>query len=591
MRNLLQIFTAAILTSFVVSHSVLADEHEVGELSGSPENAEIEAHGHELESTRMEAFFDGAVGAIQQVHDIPGVTVSVVQNGELVFSKGYGFLDAERMRPVDPETSLFRIGSVSKLFTWTAVMQLVEQGRLDLDTDVNEYLTAFSIDDTYPEPITLRHILTHTAGFEDGGLGYLFRNKQEDLIGFEEWLIRYQPKRVRPPGTFASYSNYATGLAGYIVAQVSGTDFETYIDQNLFAPLGMKHSTFREPVPDGIAEYQSANFKREQGDFVDSYFEYITDTAPAGSMSSSANDMAKFMLAYLGNGATSDGRILSEATALQMRESLFVHHPGIPGMLYGFMQYPVNGRFGYGHGGDTIIFHTEMVLVPSEDLGVFLSTNAPDGGLGVRQLLTTFLDEFVPEQGTDPHPSPAKEDDVDLSAFQKYAGSYRGNRRAYSNWQKVLALPSDLSVQVSPNGGVVIPSGGPGKFQRYIPTGSEGVFRSVDDPDDLIGFREDDGGNVTHIFLNPVMAHKKVGALASGNLHQAILGLGLIVFVFVVFGTIKRFKDDAGPSYGREARSRCRVCREFAQHCVRCCIGSRGSWRVGDSNIYRSARC
>ena len=422
-------------------------------------------------------------------------------------------------------------------------MQLVEKGQLDLDADVNDYLTAFKIDDTYSEPVTLRHILTHTAGFEDGGLGYLFRKDEGDLIGFEEWLIRYQPKRVRPPGTFASYSNYATGLAGYIVAEVSGTDFETYIDENIFAPLGMNHSTFREPVPTDIADSQSANLKRELGDYVDSYFEFIADTAPAGSMSSSANDMSQFMLAHLGGGAVGDGRILEKATALQMRDPLFAHHPKQPGMLYGFMEYPVNGRFGYGHGGDTIVFHSELVLVPSENLGVFLSTNAADGGVGVRQLLAAFLDKFVPELSGSPHPSPATDSDVDLSPFQKYAGSYRGNRRAYSNWQKILALPSDLQVQVSPNGGVVIPNFfAPGKFQRYVETDDKGVFRSVDDPDAVISFREDDNGNVTQLFLNAVMAHDKIGGLASGNLHQSVLGLSLLIFVAVVVGSIRRFK-------------------------------------------------
>ena len=491
----------------------------------------------------VEAFFNGAVGAIQEVYDIPGVTVAVVKDGRLLFSGGYGFLDAERARPVDPATSLFRIGSVSKLFTWTAVMQLVEKGQLDLDADVNDYLTAFKIEDNYPEPVTLRHILTHTAGFEDGGLGYLFRNDEGDLIGFEEWLIRYQPKRVRPPGTFGSYSNYATGLAGYIVAQVSGTDFETYVDENIFAPLGMSYSTFREPVPTNLADGQSANLRRELGDYVDSYFEFIADAAPAGSMSSSANDMSQFMLAHLEGGAVGSGRILKEATALQMREPLFAHHPKQRAVLHGFMEYPVNGRFGYGHGGDTLVFHSELVLVPSEQLGVFLSTNAWDGRVGVRQLLAAFLDEFVPDLNDDPHPSPVIDGDVDLSAFQKYAGSYRSNRRAYSNWQKIMALPSDLQVQLSPSGGVVIPKFyAPGKFQRYVETNDQGVFRSVDDPDDVISFREDENGNVTQLFLYPYIAHDKVGAFESGNLHQLVLGVSLLIFVAVVIVSLRRFK-------------------------------------------------
>ncbi|MEM8560959.1 MAG: serine hydrolase [Pseudomonadota bacterium] len=541
MIRLLTKLSIAALLGLSISSAATAFQSDAD--TAAEDAVEIEQVDGGIDANKVKVFFDGAVGAIQKVYDIPGVTVSVVKDGRLLYSGGYGHLDVARTRPVDPATSLFRIGSISKLFTYTAVMQLVERGQLDLDADVNDYLTAFKIDDTYPEPVTLRHILTHTAGFEDGGMGYLFRKQEGDLIGFEEWLIRYQPKRVRPPGTFASYSNYATGLAGYIVAEVSGSDFETYIDENIFEPLGMSHSTFREPVPADIADAQSGNLRRELGDYVDSYFEFIADTAPAGSMSSSADDMAQFMLAHLGSGAVGDDRILREATALQMREPLFTHHPKQPGMLYGFVEYPVNGRFGYGHGGDTLVFHSEMVLVPSENFGVFLSTNAADGGVGVRQLLAAILDEFVPDSSDNPHPSPATDSDVDLSAFQKYAGSYRGNRRAYSNWQKILELPSDLQVQVSPNGGLVLPSFfAPAKFQRYVETNDEGVFRSVDDPDAVISFREDDNGNVTQLFISPVMAHDKIGGLESAKLHQSILGLSLLVFVAVVVGSIRRFK-------------------------------------------------
>ncbi len=121
----------------------------------------------------LEAFLDGVLAAEMRSHSIASATVSVVKDGELFFAKGYGYADRESRRPVDPERTLFRPGSISKLFTWTAVMQLVEQGKIDLDADVNEYLTDFRIPDTFPEPITMEHLMTHTPGFEDGGLGYL----------------------------------------------------------------------------------------------------------------------------------------------------------------------------------------------------------------------------------------------------------------------------------------------------------------------------------------------------------------------------------------------------------------------------------
>ena len=114
----------------------------------------------------MEAFLDKLLGREMEKHHIAGAAVSVVKDGKLFFAKGYGYADLENGIPVDPEQTIFRIGSVAKLFTWTAVMQLVEQGKLDLDADINTYLD-FRIPDTYPQPITLKHLLTHTSGFED----------------------------------------------------------------------------------------------------------------------------------------------------------------------------------------------------------------------------------------------------------------------------------------------------------------------------------------------------------------------------------------------------------------------------------------
>ncbi|MEO0398534.1 MAG: serine hydrolase domain-containing protein [Pseudomonadota bacterium] len=229
----------------------------------------------------LEAFFDGAVGALLKANDVPGVTISVVYDGEIAFVKGYGYADVARVKPVSGDTTLFRAASISKTFTWTAVMQLVEQGKLDLDTDVNEYLTQFQIPETYSKPVTLRHILSHTAGFEDGMIGYFFRRREKDLLSLPVALERFMPARVRAPGTYYAYSNWATSLAGLVIANQSGVDFDQYMEENIFEPLSMSHSTFREPVPAAIADGQSANFQREQGDYVDDGFEYIHDFGPA----------------------------------------------------------------------------------------------------------------------------------------------------------------------------------------------------------------------------------------------------------------------------------------------------------------------
>ena len=274
----------------------------------------------------MEAFVDGFMDSQMKAGPVAGAAVVVVKDGQVFFQKGYGYEDVEKRTPVDPAQTLFRPGSVSKLFTWTAIMQLVEQGKLDLDADVNTYLKDFKVASTFPEPVKLRNIMTHTAGFEDGGVGYLFAGTAADLLPLGKWLATHQPARVRPPttdfsdGTNASYSNWATALAGHIVETVSGQSFDDYIAQHIFQPLGMERSTFREPLPESLAPRMSGGYTFEAGGFKPHGFEFIHAAGPAGSLSSTVADMARFMLAHLQDGALGEARILKPETAQLMHK-------------------------------------------------------------------------------------------------------------------------------------------------------------------------------------------------------------------------------------------------------------------------------
>ncbi len=266
-----------------------------------------------------EAFIDGVMATQLSSQHIAGATIAVVKDGELFFAEGYGYEDVEKKVPVDPEQTLFRVGSTSKLFTWTAIMQLVEEGKLDLDADVNTYLADFKIPDTYAEPITIRNLLTHTPGFEDGGLGYLMEQSPDELMPLGEFLAQHMPARVRPPttdfasSTGAAYSNWGVALAGHIVATVSGMPFDDYIEQRILKPLGMSRSTFREPLPPELVARMSGGYTWQAGAFRRHGFEYIHNFGPAGGLSTTAADMAKFMIAHFaawrfGRGAHSAGR-------------------------------------------------------------------------------------------------------------------------------------------------------------------------------------------------------------------------------------------------------------------------------------------
>ena len=233
--------------------------------------------------TELEGFLDGVIGTFLLDKHIAGATVSVVKDGALFFAKGYGYADVEKRQPVDPERTLFRIGSVSKLFTWTAVMQLVEQGKLDLHTDINQYLD-FQIPDTYPEPITLTHVLTHTPGFEEDGRELITTDSAKAM---GPWLESHMPERVRPPGVYSSYSNWATAAAGYIVGRQAGTSWDEYIEANILAPLGMTHTTGRQPLPEHLSADMSQGYRWKGGRYQPEKWEIITGwwrTLPAGEV-------------------------------------------------------------------------------------------------------------------------------------------------------------------------------------------------------------------------------------------------------------------------------------------------------------------
>ena len=276
--------------------------------------------GARLERAELETWLDGFLPYALAAGDIAGGVVVVVKDGAVLLQKGYGFSDVERRRLVAPDSTLFRAGSVSKLFTWTAVMQLAEEGKLDLDSDVNKYLD-FVIPPYDGKPITLRNILTHTPGFEES-IRYLIGDDSTNVIPLERLMKSTLPKRVFPPGTTPAYSNYAASLAGYIVARVSGQSFDERIEKKIFQPLGMTRSTFRQPLPTELKPLMSQGYALGSGK--PKPFE-IVQPAPAGSVSATGADMAKFMIAHLNGGAG----ILRPETARLMHTTMLTIIPSV----------------------------------------------------------------------------------------------------------------------------------------------------------------------------------------------------------------------------------------------------------------------
>lgn len=488
-----------------------------------------------LQADEAEAFFDGLLAAQLEAYHIPGAAVAVVQDGELLFAKGYGYADIAARKPVAPEQTLFRPGSISKLFIWTAVMQLVEQGKLDLAADVNSYLTAFQIPATYPEPITLAHLLTHTPGFEDQGEG-LFIRSVDDLLPLGDYLQRYMPARVRPPGTLTAYSNYGTALAGYIVEQVSGMPYEQYIEENIFQPLQMSHSTFRQPVPAELTADLAVGYVYTGGQQEARPFE-VVQSSPAGALSATVTDLANFMIAHLQDGRFGDQRILAAATAQTMHERLFTNDPQVNGFAHGFLEGTINGQRLIWHAGDTIYFHSALVLIPEHNLGFVVSYNGVNGSQAYLSTVNAFTDHYFPE--TEPAP-PAPPADA-LTHARQVAGSYVAARSNQTTAEKVANLFQMINVQPTATGELVVSMGTPAQMTaRYVETVPL-VYTSVDTPPSIFGklvFRADDQGNVTHLFQenNPTTAYSKVPWYGAGGFNLTLLLLCLLLFLITIIG-------------------------------------------------------
>lgn len=427
-----------------------------------------------LSKQDVDTWLDGYLPYALKKGDIAGAVVVVVKDGQVLTQRGFGYADVARRTPVDPEVTLFRPGSVSKLFTWTAVMQQVEAGRIDLDADVNNYLD-FRIPLKDGKPVTMRQLMTHTAGFEEHGKETMYHDPA-NLTSLDAYLKRSLPKRVFAPGTTPSYSNYATALAGHIVERVTQMSFDDYIEQRIFRPLGMAHSTFRLPLPQRFQQQMAQGYSVASAAEPSKY--EIMSPKPAGALASSGADMAKFMLAHLNQGAG----LMKPETARMMHDTPLTILPSLNRMELGFFETNINGRQVIAHLGDTMAFHTSLHLFMNDDVGFYVSFNSmgKDGAVGPlrRALFEDFADRYLP----DTRPADGKVDATTAAEHARMmAGNYFKSRRSVTSIMAILNLPGQVSVGVDSKGGLVVPvarglNGQPLKWVETAPF----IWRAVD---------------------------------------------------------------------------------------------------------------
>ncbi|MDQ6647649.1 MAG: beta-lactamase family protein, partial [Pseudomonadota bacterium] len=394
----------------------------------------------------VQAFFDGMVPYAMHRGDIAGGVIVVVKDGQILFAKGYGYADVAMRTPVLVDRTLFRPGSVSKTFTWTAVMQLVGEGKIDLDKNVNAYLD-FKIPEKNGGPLTMRDLLTQTPGFEDT-LGDEFLQHTNQLFPIGDYLKKHLPARIFSPGKVVAYSNYGATLAGYIVQRVSGEPFDQYIDNHIFKPLGMAHSTFAQPLPASMQANMSVGYHWASNKKIIP-FEAI-EVGPAGSMTSTGTDMAHFMIAQLDDGQYNGASILSPATIALMHSPHSTMAPGLNGYDLGFYQENRNGLRIIGHAGDTNAFHSDLHLLLDQHVGLFMSFNSAgkEGEVGSARtvLFRDFLNRYYPY--TAPQPATVADPKPDAA---RVAGWYLGSRRIQSTLRLLYAL-TQTHVSANPDG-------------------------------------------------------------------------------------------------------------------------------------------
>ena len=464
----------------------------------------VPADAHDRTRTTVARTADSVLPAQLRKHHIPGAAIVVVAGGKQLYAKGYGVADTTRRTPVDPDRTSFYLGSVAKLFTADAIQQLATAGRLDLNADVNRYLD-FRIPETYPgRPIRVRNLLTHTSGFEDEVLG-LGTPTRVPPARLGHWLATHQPRRVRPPGTLASYDNYGVVLAGYVVQRVTGEPYQRYVRDHVLAPRGMRHTSL-DNGGDVATGYRSDGTVATGG--------RRGPGTPAGpNVTATPTDLGRYMIDQL----RPDNPMLRRH---------FTQDRRLPGMGWIYEQHPHRGVRVVSKDGDVPGYHDDLALLPDDGIGIYVAYNGDgvDGAAGTdrRELIDRIVEALHPHR----HPArPARHDDGDLA---RYAGSYRTTRYNHDDLTKVTQLTSAVTVQVT--GDELTTTGLSDHEQRWVPVG-HGLFAERGG-DARIAFHS--GGTVLLSSADPTTAYQRLAWYQAPSLHLALLAGAVLVLLYAL---------------------------------------------------------
>jgi CubicO group peptidase (beta-lactamase class C family) len=397
-----------------------------------------------LTAENLAGVVDPLMNKWREQHKGPGAVVVVVTRDRTVFARGYGFADIQAKRPFTADSTLVRPGSISKLFTGIAAMQLVEAGKLDLDRNVNDYLDFVVPTPKGGVPVTMRLLLTHRAGFEEHARDLFSHERNPEPLG--RWLAHAMPPRLFPAGDTPAYSNYGAALAGYVVERVSKESFDDYVQRHILDPLGMNHSTFKQPLPENLAAMMAKGYRTASKPPLP-FFETIV-SSPAGALSASGEDMGRFMRALLNGGELDGVRILSQKSLDEMMAPRNQTAAGYLGLFF----YTSNtaGRHAIGHNGGTMTFFSDLQLFRQPGVGVFTCLD----GMGEIKEAEDIPD---PTHAIAERFLPAETDDFNKAGAlpptdPAVAGVYHSTRRADSTFLRLVDLLSERDVSVDAAG-------------------------------------------------------------------------------------------------------------------------------------------
>ena len=517
----------------------------------------------------IETFTDSVVRALMQRDHVLGATVAVVQGNTPLLVKGYGYDRLAPARRVDPTNSMFRIGSVTKTFTWIVARQEIEAGRIQLDTPIGDYVPGdiFTEDGRY-KPLTLRALMDHTGGFEDTGLGHLFQLNGSRIVGPDSYFRRHKPRRVREPGQFSTYSNFGAALAATALSRTAkAKDIPSLMEARIFQPLGMDHTTLREPYPvddnAGMESLPAPLAADLTQDLSDGYiwdgatykaqpFDHAVPMSGALGGSTTARDMARLMSVMLANGQGDGIQLYNSGSAAAFRTPMLKMPEGYNGWASGLMiRSTPSGLVTYGHGGSTLWFNSNMVVVPEMNLGIFISTNTQTGTALADSFPNLLLDHLQGDLIRAPlMPTGNQAYAQHRAYYDGIKGQYVSTRRAYGGLEGAITrLINTVEIGVDNDGRLILTT--QDGISAFVPASAQGFFNPQDSEDPgpagatggLHFLTDTNGRAVSFETAANLMRYERVGWIHNpktlGTLTGIMVGTCILLLVSLLGGATR----------------------------------------------------